>query len=214
MSSANARAGEREWKPKMKNRGRKAPASASVSSQAADRAMANIKDLNRRRDRGEDVDAAYLTKVSRSLEAPAKEGDVAAKASQSPGKISQSSLLAGVLGLAAILLVIGGVRAFGSARYSVAGTVRLDERPLAGVELLFHPSTTQGSTSRTTTAADGAFSLGGLPAGTYKVTLGGGDDSAASIPPSYKRPESTPFRLKIRKDLDNVSLYAVHPKRR
>jgi hypothetical protein len=198
----------------MKNRGRKAPASASVSSQAADRAMANIKDLKRRRDRGEDVDTAYLTKVSRSLEAPAKDGDVAAKASQTQGKISRSSVLAGVLGLAAILLVIGGVRAFGSARYSVAGTVRLDEQPLAGVELLFHPSTTQGSTSRTTTAADGAFSLGGLPAGIYKVTLGGRDDSAAAIPLSYKRPESTPFRLKIRKDLDNVSLYAVHPKRR
>lgn len=214
MSSANARAGEREWKPKMKNRGRKAPASASVSSQAADRAMANIKDLKRRRDRGEDVDTAYLTKVSRSLEAPAKEGDVVAKAIQPQGKISRSAMLAGVLGLAAILLVIGGVRAFGSARYSVAGTVRLDQQPLAGVELLFHPSTTQGATSRTTTTANGAFSLDGLPAGTYKVTLGGGDDSAASIPLSYKKPESTPFRIKIRKDLDNVSLYAVHPKRR
>ena len=214
MSSVNARAGEREWKPKMKNRGRKAPASASVSSQAADRAMANIKDINRRRDRGEDVDAAFLAKVSRSLEAPVKGSDLAAKASQPLGKMSRSAMLAGAVGLAAILLVIGGVRAFGSARYSVAGTVRLDERPLAGVELLFHPSTTKGSTSRTTTAADGAFSLGGLPAGTYKVTLGGGADSAASIPLSYKKPESTPFRLKILDDLENVSLFAVHPKRR
>ena len=109
MSSVNARAGEREWKPKMKNRGRKAPASASVSSQAADRAMANIKDINRRRDRGEDVDAVFLAKVSRSLEAPVKGSDLAAKASQPLGKMSRSAMLAGAVGLAAILLVIGGV---------------------------------------------------------------------------------------------------------
>jgi len=219
--SSKLRRKEREWKPKMKERGGKATVSDSGSSLAAQRAMANIKDLNRLRDRGQEVDSVVLAKISQSLdskpaETPSQQrGERAASnLSKSPSKNARRSLLVGLLCGGGVLLVAGAVLVFGSSRYSVAGTMLLEQKPLAGVELQFHASNGNLAPSRVTTSDKGDFSIGGLPAGIYRVTVQPDTQSGANVPQAYKQLESTPLRMKVQRNMTNVSLYALQPKRR
>lgn len=53
---------------------------------------------------------------------------------------------------------------------SVAGTVTLDGRPLPSVEATIRSS--GGAVTRVATNAEGAYEFGGLPAGTYEITVG------------------------------------------
>ncbi len=219
--SSKLRRKEREWKPKMKERGGKATVSDSGSSLAAQRAMANIKDLNRRRDRGQDVDSVVLAKISQSLdskpaETPSQQrGErAAANPSQSPSKNARRPLLVGLLCGGGVLLVAAAVLVFGSARYSVAGTMLLEQKPLVGVELQFHASNGNFTPSRVTTSDKGDFSIVGLPAGVYRVTLQPDGQSSVDVPLAYKKLESTPLRMKVQRNMSNVSLNAMQPKRR
>jgi hypothetical protein len=219
--SSKLRRKEREWKPKMKERGGKATVSDSGSSLAAQRAMANIKDLNRLRDRGQDVDSVVLAKISQSLdskpaETPSQQrGERASpNPSKSPSKKARRPLLVGLLCGGSALLVAGAVLVFGSSRYSVAGTMLLEQKPLAGVELQFHAANGNFTPSRVTTSDTGDFSIGGLPAGIYRVTLQPDAQSSVYVPPAYKKLESTPLRMKVQRNMSNVSLYASQPKRR
>lgn len=219
--SSRLRRKEREWKPKMKERGGKATVSDSGSSLAAQRAMANIKDLNRLRDRGQDVDSVVLAKISQSLdskpaETPSQQrGERASpNPSQSPSKNARRPLLVGLLCGGGVLLVAAAVLVFGSSRYSVAGTMLLEQKPLAGVELQFHASNGNFTPSRVTTSDKGDFSIAGLPAGIYRVTLQSDVQSSVDVPLAYKKLESTPLRMKVQRNMKNVSLYASQPKRR
>ena len=216
--SSKLRRKERDWKPKMKERGGKATVSDSGSALAAQRAMANIKDLNRLRDRGQEADAVVLAKISQSLDSKPAETTSqtrSPRATQSPSKQkSRGPLVAGLLGGGCILLVAGAVLAFGSSRYSVAGTMLLDQKPLAGVELLFHASNGNFPPSRVTTSDKGDFSISGLPAGVYRVTLQPDTQSSVNVPLAYKTLESTPFRMKVQRNMKDVSLYALQQKRR
>ena len=214
--SSKLRRKEREWKPKMKERGGKATVSDSGSSLAAQRAMANIKDLNRLRDRGQDVDSVVLAKISQSLDSKPAETPSqqrGERAAPSPSKNARRPLLVGLL-CGGVLLVAGAVLAFGSARYSVAGTMLLEQKPLVGVELQFHASNGNFTPSRVTTSDKGDFSIGGLPAGIYRVTLQPDVQSSVDVPLAYKKLESTPLRMKVQRNMSNVSLYALQPKRR
>jgi len=219
--SSKLRRKEREWKPKMKERGGKATVSDSGSSLAAQRAMANIKDLNRLRDRGQDVDSVVLAKISQSLdskpaETPSQQrGERASpNPSQGPSKNARRPLLVGLLCGGGVLLVAAAVLVFGSSRYSVAGTMLLEQKPLAGVELQFHASNGNFTPSRVTTSDKGDFSIAGLPAGIYRVTRQPDVQSSADVPLAYKKLESTPLRMKVQRNMKNVSLYALQPKRR
>jgi hypothetical protein len=182
--------------------------------------MANIKDLNRRRDRGQDVDSVVLAKISQSLdskpaETPSQQrGERASpNPSKSPSKNARRPLLVGLL-CGGVLLVAGAVLAFGSARYSVAGTMLLEQKPLVGVELQFHASNGNFAPSRVTTSDKGDFSIVGLPSGVYRVTLQPDGQSSVDVPLAYKKLESTPLRMKIQRNMSNVSLNAMQPKRR
>jgi hypothetical protein len=219
--SSRLRRKEREWKPKMKERGGKATVSDSGSSLAAQRAMANIKDLNRLRDRGQDVDSVVLAKISQSLdskpaETPSQQrGERASpNPSQSQSKNARRPLFVGLLCGGSVLLVAAAVLVFGSSRYSVAGTMLLEQKPLAGVELQFHASNGNFTPSRVTTSDKGDFSIAGLPAGIYRVTLQSDVQSSVDVPLAYKKLESTPLRMKVQRNMKNVSLYASQPKRR
>jgi hypothetical protein len=216
--SSRLRRKEREWKPKLKEGGNQSQDAAVGSALAAQRAMANIKDLNRLRDRGQEADAVVLAKISQSLDSkPAETASQtrSPRATQSPSKQkSRGPLIAGLLGGGCILLVAGAVLVFGSARYSVAGTMLLEQKPLAGVELLFHAANGNFTASRVTTSDKGDFSIGGLPAGIYRVTLQPDEQSSVDVPLAYKKLESTPLRMMVQRNMSNVSLYALQPKRR
>jgi hypothetical protein len=229
--SSKLRRKEREWKPTLKGvKSRpKAQETASGSALAAQRAMANIKDLNRRRDRGQEVDSVILAKISQSLDTkletksdtqldgqPAKTAKPqhGKQASQTPSKSSRRQLFVGLSCGGCLLLVAAAVLAFGSSRYSVAGTMLLEQRPLAGVELQFHASNGNFTASRVTTSDKGDFSIGGLPAGIYRVTLQPDSQSSVNVPLAYKSLDSTPLRMKVQRNMTNVSLLALQPKRR
>jgi hypothetical protein len=215
--SSKLRRKEREWKPKMKERGGKATVSDSGSALAAQRAMANIKDLNRLRDRGQEVDSVVLAKISQSLDSKPAETPSQQRGelgSPNRSKNARRSLLVGLLCGGGVLLVAGAVLAFGSSRYSVAGTMMLDQKPLAGVELQFHASNGNFAPSRVTTSNAGDFSIAGLPAGVYRVTLQPDVQSGVDVPLAYKKLESTPLRMKVQRNMTNVPLYASQPKRR
>lgn len=215
--SSKQRRKERDWKPRMKERGKKSQADASGSALAAQLAMANIKDLNRRRDRGQAVDEVVLAKISQSLDtAPAETPGQqrGSRAAQSQAKKSRGPLIAGLVCGCCVLLVAGAALAFGSSRYSVAGTMLLEKKPLAGVELLFHAAGGQFTPSRVTTSADGTFSISGLPAGIYRVTLQRETPSGLDVPMAYQSVESTPLRMKVHRNLEDVSLHAASPRRR
>lgn len=206
---------EREWKPKMKERGGKATVSDSGSALAAQRAMANIKDLNRLRDRGQEVDSVILRKISQSLDSkPAEATQQREQAAAQASKTPRGPLLVGLVCSGCVLLVAGAVLAFGSSRYSVAGTMLLEQKPLANVELQFHVANGSFTPPRVTTSDKGDFSISGLPAGIYRVTLQPDIQSGADVPMAYKKLESTPLRMKVQRNLKNVSLYALQPKRR
>lgn len=208
---------EREWQPKMKERGQKSQDAACGSALAAQRAMANIKDLNRRRDRGQEVDSVILAKISQSLDSKPAETTAQQRrerAGSQPSKTARGPLLIGLVCGGCVLLVAGAVLAFGSSRYSVAGTMLLEQKPLANVELQFHVANGNFTPPRVVTSDKGDFSIGGLPAGIYRVTLQPDIQSNADVPTAYKKLESTPLRMKVQRNMKNVSLYALQPKRR
>ncbi|MFM8803888.1 MAG: hypothetical protein ACKOK8_08265 [Planctomycetia bacterium] len=104
----------------MKDRGRKSGEQATGSALAAQMAMANIKDLNRLRDRGHDVDSVVLAKISQSLDTappdtPTQQRRQAA-AQMSAGKKSRGPLLAGLTGAGGGLRAIGALILVGSSR--------------------------------------------------------------------------------------------------
>ncbi|MFM7292592.1 MAG: carboxypeptidase-like regulatory domain-containing protein [Planctomycetia bacterium] len=217
-SSSKLRRREKAYNPRLKDRGRKSGEQATGSALAAQMAMANIKDLNRLRDRGHDVDSVVLAKISQSLDTappdtPTQQRRQAA-AQMSAGKKSRGPLLAGLTGAGVCLLAIGAFFLFGSSRYSVSGTMRSEKKPLAGVELQFHAATGSLLPVKVTTSAEGGFSVSGLPAGVYRITVQPDGAEAVQVPQVYKQLESTPLRLKVDRNRENETLYAMQPRRR
>jgi hypothetical protein len=107
------------------------------------------------------------------------------------------------------LLVCGGLFLGSALRtsHSVSGTLMLDQKPLAGIEVVFHPK--NGTEPiRVKTSEGGAFHVDGLAAGDYLIALAA-NDSSVKFPRKYLRPESTPFRLNLRKDRADLRMIAV-----
>jgi hypothetical protein len=210
---------QRDWNPRLKARGQKSGEQATGSALAAQLAMSNIKNLNRLRDRGHEVDSVVLAKISQSLdtappETPTQQRRQSA-AQATPGKkISRVSLPTALTGAAVCLLAIGALFLFRSSRYSVSGTMLSEKKPLAGVELQFHATAGSVLPVKVTTSAEGGFSVSGLPAGVYRITVQPDGAEAVQVPQVYKQLESTPLRLKVDRNREHETLYAMQPRRR
>jgi hypothetical protein len=131
---------------------------------------------------------------------------------------------------AAVLGAVGGVL-FGAVafampkppeRYAVAGTVKLDGRPLTQAVLEFQAKTDGSGGGPLTVKLDtnevGAFhrpSSAGLPAGTYAVVVKSGcimrrrdaeRGVPVQIPAKYKTASSTPFEVDVSGDVADLEL--------
>jgi hypothetical protein len=125
-----------------------------------------------------------------------------------PGFAVSRGLVAG--GLAAVCLVgLGGFFWFAPSggKHSVSGTVLLDNRPLGGVELFFHPRDRSSDPIRVTTSDGGSFHATDVPAGEYCVSLAAAD-GRIQVPPQYRSQDSTPFRIQLRRDRANLRMVA------
>jgi len=130
------------------------------------------------------------------------------QASPRQGLAVSGGLVAG--GLAAVCLVgLGGFFWFAPSggKHSVSGTVMLDNRPLGGVELFFHPRDRSSDPIRVTTSNGGFFHATDVPAGEYCVSLAAAD-GRTEVPPQYRSQDSTPFRIQLRRDRANLRMVA------
>lgn len=197
---------------------------ANGSASTAHEALSTMLKVQQRMNRG-DVDgalqvAAVVSKTKQTVPAVRKpvgsaEGKVApATPAGRDGKTGQAAIpvkpwmLVVPAGLLAIL--IGGGLFLGTAwrsSHSVSGTLMLDQKPLAGIEVVFHPKNGM-EPIRVKTSEGGAFRIAGLAAGDYLIALAA-NDSAVKFPRKYLSPESTPFRLNLRKDRADLRMLAV-----
>ena len=221
MSSAESsklRRKEREWKPRMKGRGRKAaaPSSASsASSLAANAAISNLKDIGRRRELGQNLDHAFLSTLDNSRPSIATEkkpNQNAAPVVSAPS--SRWAIPIAVAAGACLVLVTFTLMGTGWSRYSVSGLVMLEKQPLADAEIVFHPQAASLVSPIGKSSPEGSFQVTGLSPGTYKITLRVAEGSTVVIPMAYTKPESSPLRLNVRRNIDNYSMHVAQPKRR
>ncbi|MCE9631473.1 MAG: carboxypeptidase-like regulatory domain-containing protein [Planctomycetia bacterium] len=208
MASANRAQSELNWSPKLKSGRRRNGGDLSGSAQAASKAMGHIKDIELRKQSGQDIDDSYLEKVSQTLSSKAaKRGP--APVAQTRGvlpkgwPIAIGLLVAGCCGYCALSII-------GSRVHSVSGTLLLTRKPIAGAAVVFHPTRSGGEPARTTTAPDGSFRIDGLSSDAYKVTVEPGDGGTAFIPPAYRNATTTPFTLNVYKDLEKLRMYALN----
>jgi hypothetical protein len=192
---------------KSATRRRPAPAVAGGSSSTnAAEALKGIAGAQRRAKK----ESAERTKV---VAAPAAVQQrpvpkAAVQASPRQGLAVSGGLVAG--GLAAVCLVgLGGFFWFAPSggKHSVSGTVMLDNRPLGGVELFFHPRDRSSDPIRVTTSNGGSFYATDVPAGEYCVSLAAAD-GRTEVPPQYRSQDSTPFRIQLRRDRANLRMVA------
>jgi hypothetical protein len=91
-----------------------------------------------------------------------------------------------------------------------SGVVRLDEEPLSGATVEFHPAASGGHYARAMTESDGSFRLqtdgsdGAMP-GSYRVTVSKFDPSRSKLkesilPRMYTSKKDTPFQVTVPHD--------------
>ena len=129
----------------------------------------------------------------------------AAPSSRSSRAVWLAAAAAGLLGM----IVAGGVLLASrlDSTHSVAGTLLLDERPLAGVEVTFQRKHGP-DVFRARTGDRGEFWIDDLPPGDY-VILVVPADSSVRVPMRYLSAKSTPFRLNLSKDRSDLRMLAV-----
>ena len=220
MAPQTARSVDRALKKMMKQAARPAATAASSahgSVNTAAQALAQMAEVQKRLARGDTAAAhALATKplappsfkagsaaASASAGAPAAADPAAASSGRRPAltAIVGGSAAAAVVAAAAVWMLAGG------ANHSVAGTVMLDQRPLAHAEVSFHPKAGAAAPIRVTSSAQGAFRVASLPAGEYAIVLSAAD-AAEKLPRHYRSPESTPFRLKLTKSRSDLRMLA------
>lgn len=108
--------------------------------------------------------------------------------------------------VAATAGVLAIVAACGPSSHNVSGTVLFRGAPLGDVMLCFHAGESTASCMSATTSADGAFAVGGLPEGRYKVTVRSLGEGDGGIPSVYSRAESTRFALSVTDDLSAITM--------
>jgi hypothetical protein len=184
---------------------------ANGSASTAHEALSTMLKVQQRMNRG-DVDgalqvAAVVSKTKQAVPAVREPAGRDGKTGQAAQPLKPWMLVVPA-GLLAIL--IGGGLFLGTAwqsSHSVSGTLMLDQKPLAGIEVVFHPKNGM-EPIRVKTSEGGAFRIAGLAAGDYLIALAA-NDSAVKFPRKYLSPESTPFRLNLRKDRADLRMLAV-----
>lgn len=206
MTVSSSRSGERRYGEMLRRSKKSAGSAASASAEAATKAIDGIVDLRRRVNRGDYVDDEDVTAVSVATGAAQVDPTVRAAMEKAAkrAKWPAPAVIGG--GIAVALLFVGySVVSSMFATYELAGAVLLNRDQLPGVEVTFHPSA-GGDAVKVTTGSAGEFTVAGMSRGEYAVTLGGGK---ATIPPEYTTVETTPFKLVVERDMDNLQFYAA-----
>ena len=194
-----------QWAPRMKEV--KPPSAAtSDSAKMAQLALANMKTIDKVRSHGGDVDQAYarLCRAERSGNRPPP---ASSSWAELPAMVRWAALAVVICGT---LVGVGFALRGGLSRsHSVAGTLTFEKRALANAKMVFHTLTSGQAVCETTTTDTGSFRLDALTAGVYKVTVHGRAGSKPRLPSYLTRPESTPYFLTIRKDIDGIAMTAV-----
>lgn len=183
--------------------GRETAASATASGSAAHAALAVLRDVRRRERRGDVIDADYVARLT----ANERRRPVAA-AKTSGHRLARGG---GILCAAFVLLGIGGTVLSRTHGHSVSGTLEFRGRPLAGVELVFHPDDVAMSPVRAVTSDRGSFIVGGVPEGRYVISVSPPDEGSP-VPKRYCERSSTPFSLEVHKDLSRIRMVIVASK--
>jgi hypothetical protein len=220
MAPQTARSVDRALKKMMKQAARPsatAASSANGSVNTAAQALAQMAEVQKRLARGDTAAArALATKplappsfTAGSTAAAASVGatPAAEPAAASSGKRPALTAIVGGGLAAAVVTVAAAWMLSAGANHSVAGTVMLDQRPLAHAEVIFHPKAGAAAPIRVTSSAQGAFRVASLPAGEYAIVLAAAD-AAEKLPRQYRSPESTPFRLRLTKSRSDLRMLA------
>lgn len=204
---------------KSATRRRPAPSVASSSTNAAE-ALKGIAMVQQKAAREKKKATSHRPKAAAApAPAPAERRPVAKPVAkpvarpvaQTPGSPRPAASRSLVLGGAAVLCV-AGLGAFvwlapPAGKHSVSGTLMLDNRPLDGVQLFFHPRDRSSDPIRVTTSDGGAFHAEDIPAGDYCVSLAA-EDGRVEVPKQYRSEDSTPFRIQLRRDRANLRMVA------
>ena len=186
-----------------KHRGRVA---GSASSRAADAAIRDLKEVRRRRNRG-DNEEGNESALGRNVDAFASNVSATVESLGMPRWTVRALVLAGV----GTVLAIAVAKTLPMLeRHAVAGTATFNGRPVAGATVAFQllADAPAAEPRVVRTAADGSFRIDadeGLPSGIYAVTVRPGD-SAVAIPANYRSPETSPLRFEVREDLAGMQV--------
>lgn len=195
---------------KSATRRRPAPSAAASSSTNAAEALKGIATKQQKVARAKTENAHRRTApvaVVTAYKPPVQAVPPADQAARSTG--TRGLVLCGVAVLC--LAGLGGLFWFpfssSGGKHSVSGTLMLDNRPLGGADLFFHPRDRSSDPIRVTTSDGGVFHATDIPAGDYCVSLAVTDDRV-EVPKQYRSENSTPFRIQLRRDRQNLRMVA------
>lgn len=191
-------------------------ASNGASASTAAHALKHMSEIQKRLTRG-DIDGAQklAEKVAvRDDTVGSKQGTIRRplRDSSTPRRPLSFVAMIAAGGIAATLLV-GSVFAqtFARRSHSVSGIITLDRQPLPNVELTFQRWPEDREPVRVMTSEKGRYAIEALSAGEYVIFVSPGD-SGVTVPKKYLSPRTTPFRLKLARDLSDLQMLAVSGK--
>lgn len=202
-ASSKRKEAELRWTPRLKTTGRSAVGTTD-SAVLAQQALAGMKKLEKIRRCGGSVDEALLTRLACS----ARPVGAPMKPVPSGRRPSAFSLVVGGGICAAVALIAAVAVGRGRPAHAVAGVMLLDDRPLPGAQLTFHPVDEGCEPVAAVTTDVGRFAVSQLPAGAYRVTIDGGDRVPRNLPAVYTSPGAAILGLTVKKDMDGVRMYA------
>jgi hypothetical protein len=194
----------------------KASAGSSASSSTAAEALEQMAQIQKRIARGDTDAAQFLTERAIQKAEGAEGSDTrleklrALQSHKTPKEWWKSpGALAGAAVLG-VLFLLYGLPAASRGGHSVSGKVLLNEHAASGMEIVFHSISQENVRVATRTEHDGAFVVQRLPAGDYKVFL----NKADNVPQNYLSPLSTPLRLKLHEDMNDITFSVTTLKKR
>lgn len=199
MPAKSSRSAERRYR-KMLRESLAATSPESGVAAAAGSAIGALSVVAGRRDRGEAVSQEYLARFSTGS------GQTTASPSrrESTGRTGRWFAIAAALVACAAAAVV--MPNWLRTAPTVSGTILVNRTPVAGVDVVFHLDAGD-AVARATTGTSGEFLVRGIAPGDYTVFLQA--DDGDRVPPAYRSPESSPFRLHVERDLENLQFFAV-----
>lgn len=202
-ASSSRKEVELRWTPRLKTSGR-SPVGTTESAVLAQQALAGMKTVDKIRRRGGSVDEVLLARLA----CPAQPVALPIKPVQSGRRLPiRAFFVGGSVCVAAALIAVVAVGR-GRPLHAVAGVMLLDNRPLPGARLTFHPVDAGSEPVAAETTDVGRFAVDELPAGAYRVTIDGGVKVPRNLPVVYTSPGDAILGLTVMKDMDDVRMYA------